>query len=127
MNLFVQEAGAQDILDQVEWYAGKGLPEIARRFHGAVLNAIDALIAMQSAAPPKPTGNPSLVGLRAWPVAGFDVFGVYYLLRDELLIVVRVLHDKRSAKRALTKRKCSHSWVCSYRSVENNHRSPGKG
>ena len=95
MNLFVQEAAEQDILDQVEWYAGKGLPEIARRFHGAVLNAIDTLIAMPSAAPPRPTGNPSLVGLRAWPVAGFDAFWVYYLVRDELLIVVRVLHDKR--------------------------------
>ncbi len=95
MNLFIQGAAEQDILLQVEWYARKGLPEIARRFHGAVVDGIDALVAMPSAAPPEPTGNPRLTGLRKWPVAGFDEFWVYYLVREELLIVVRVLHDKR--------------------------------
>ena len=85
MKLFIQAAAEQDILGQVEWYAEKGL----------VLDAIDALLAMPSAAPPRPTGNPRLAGLRAWPVKDFDEFWVYYLVHDELLTVMRVLHDKR--------------------------------
>lgn len=95
MKLFIQAAAEQDILGQVEWYAEKGLADIARRFHRAVLDAIDALLAMPSAAPPRPTGNPRLAGLRAWPVKDFDEFWVYYLVHDELLTVMRVLHDKR--------------------------------
>ena len=48
MNLSIQASAEQDILRQVEWYAEKGLPAIAWRFHGAVLDAIDALLAMPS-------------------------------------------------------------------------------
>jgi plasmid stabilization system protein ParE len=95
VKLFIQEAAEQDILRQVEWYAEKGLADIARHFHAAALDAIDALQAMPDAGPPKPTNNPRLAGLRAWPVKGFDEFWVYYLTRPELLTVVRVLHSKR--------------------------------
>ncbi|HUD59046.1 MAG TPA: type II toxin-antitoxin system RelE/ParE family toxin [Acetobacteraceae bacterium] len=95
MNLFIQEAAEQDILRQVEWYAEKGLPDIARRFHGAVLDAIDAMLAMPEAGPPKASANPRLAGLRAWPVKGFDESWIYYLVRPGLLTVVRVLHSKR--------------------------------
>jgi plasmid stabilization system protein ParE len=102
VKLFIQGAAEQDILHQVEWYAEKGLTDIARRFHGAVLDAIDALLAMPFAAPPKPSCNPRLAGLRAWPVTDFDEFWVYYLAHDELLTVVRVLHDKRDIAKILS-------------------------
>lgn len=95
MKLFIQEAAERDILLQVEWYADKGLADIARRFHAAVLSAIDALLVMPEAGPPKTISNPRLAGLRSWPVKGFDEFWVYYLVRPELLTVVRVLHSKR--------------------------------
>ncbi len=95
MSPFIQGSAEQDILRQVEWYADKGLPDIARRFYAAVLDAIDALQAMPDAGPPKRIDNPCLAGLRWWPVKDFDEFRVYYLARPELLTVVRVLHDKR--------------------------------
>jgi plasmid stabilization system protein ParE len=60
VKLFIQEQAEQDILRQVEWYADKGLAEIARRFQAAALDAIDALQAMADAGPPKPTNNPHL-------------------------------------------------------------------
>lgn len=50
---------------------------------------------MPGAGPPRLTSNPHLSGLRSWLVKGFDEFHVYYLVRPELLIVVRVLHGKR--------------------------------
>lgn len=95
MRLFIQASAEQDILRQVEWYADKGLPDIARRFPAAVLNAIDALLAMPEAGPPKPINNPRLADLCMWGVEGFDEFWVYDLVRPELLTVVRVLHGKR--------------------------------
>lgn len=95
MTLFIQEAAERDILSQVEWYAQKGLPHIASRFYQAVTAAIDGLLAMPEAGPPKPTVNRELVGLRTWPVTGFDEFWVYYLTRSDNVIVVRILHSKR--------------------------------
>jgi toxin ParE1/3/4 len=95
VNLFIQESAEQHILRQIEWYAEKGLPAIARRFHVATLDAIDALAAMPGAGAPKLTDNLRLSGLRSWPVKGFDEFQVYYLMRPELLTIVRVLHGKR--------------------------------
>jgi toxin ParE1/3/4 len=95
VNVFIQEAARQDILDQVEWYARQGLPQIARRFHAAALDAIDALLAMPEAGPPKATGNPRLAGLRSWSVKDFDAFWVYYIVQPERLTVVRVLHSKQ--------------------------------
>ena len=77
MNLFVQEAAEQDLLRQVEWYAEQGLPDLARRFHAAVLDAIDALLAMPEAGPPWHTSNTRPTGLRSWHVKGFDEFRVY--------------------------------------------------
>jgi toxin ParE1/3/4 len=95
VKLFIQASAEQDIHRQVEWYGEKGLPDIARRFYAAVLDAIDALAAMPGAGSLKPTSNALLAGLRSWPVKEFDAFRVYYLLRDDVLIVVRVLHGKR--------------------------------
>jgi toxin ParE1/3/4 len=92
---FIQEAAEADVARQVGRYAVQGLPHIARRFHAAILIAIDALIATPQAGPPRPTTNPALSGLRTWPVKGFDGFWIYYLATPERLTVVRVLHGKR--------------------------------
>jgi toxin ParE1/3/4 len=103
VNLFIQEAAEQDLLRQVEWYAERGLPDIARRFRAGVLDAIDALLAMPEAGPPKHTGNPRLTGLRSWHVKGFDEFRDYYLAHRELITVVRILHSKRDTGSILTR------------------------
>jgi toxin ParE1/3/4 len=95
VNLFIQEAAERDILHQVEWYAEKGAPAIALRFSVAMGESIKAVIAMPLSGAPKATTNPRLAGLRTWPVKGFDEFRIYYLVQPDLLIVVRVLHDKR--------------------------------
>jgi toxin ParE1/3/4 len=95
VNLFVQEAAEQDILHQVEWYAEQGVPDVALRFGAAAGASIAAVMAMPEIGAPKPTANPRLAGLRTWPVKGFDRFRIYYLVQPDLLIVVRILHDKR--------------------------------
>ncbi len=96
MNLFIQDSAEQDILQQVEWYAEKGLAIIARRFSAASVKAIAALMLTPEAGPPKPVANPQLVELRTWPIKGFDEFRIYYLLRPGMVIILRILHSKRN-------------------------------
>ena len=76
-------------------YAEQGLPDIARRFHAAVLDAIDALMAMPEAGPPRHTGGSRQGGLRSWHVKGFGEFHVCYPAHAEPITVVRVLHGMR--------------------------------
>jgi toxin ParE1/3/4 len=95
VNLFIQEAAEQDILHQVAWYAEQGVPSVALRFSAAAGASIEAIMAMPESGAPKSTANPRLAGLRTWPVKGFDQFRIYYLMQPDLLIVVRILHDKR--------------------------------
>ena len=52
--------------------------------------AVDA-----QAGTPKLVANVQLKGLRTWSVRGFDGFRIYYLVQDDLIKVIRVLHGKR--------------------------------
>jgi plasmid stabilization system protein ParE len=95
VRLFVQAAAEADILGQVEWYAARGLSDVARRFYVEAVGAIDALSAMPNAGVATHLRSAQLAGLRSWSVGGFDDFRVYYLVDAEKLIVLRVLHGKR--------------------------------
>jgi plasmid stabilization system protein ParE len=97
VKFFIQDAAQHDLLSQVEWYAQKGLLDIARRFGMAAVATIHALIDMPQAGAPKASANPQLAGLRTWPVKGFDEFRIYYLVRPGLLTIVRIFHRKRDA------------------------------
>lgn len=91
----IRAAAEADILREVEWYAAQGLPDIARRFHIAVLDAIDAALQLPEAGPRTMLANPRLAGLRSWPVKRFEAFRLYYIAERDTLSVVRVLHGKR--------------------------------
>jgi toxin ParE1/3/4 len=91
----IQEAAERDILRQFEWYSERGLPDIARRFRLAVKSSVDDLLLAPQAGAPKPVANVELKGLRTWPLKGFDEFRIYYLVEDDLIKVVRVLHGRR--------------------------------
>jgi plasmid stabilization system protein ParE len=72
---FIQSSAEDDILRQFEWYSEQALPDIARRFRAAVMEAVDALVAMPTAGAPRYINNSRLAGLQTWPVKGFDDFG----------------------------------------------------
>jgi toxin ParE1/3/4 len=101
VKLLIQSAAENDILIQFEWYATKGLFDIAGQFHAAVNEAVNAVIATPAAGAPRHFGNPRLTGLRTWPVNGFDDFKVYYLASSEWLTVVRILHGRRDIEYSL--------------------------
>ena len=45
--------------------------------------------------------NPQLRNLRVWPVTGFEVFGLYYVVEADTISVIRILHGKRNVRRIL--------------------------
>jgi toxin ParE1/3/4 len=98
---FIQEAARTDILGQYQHYLGHYVPAVADRFLDAVNESIDSVVAMPDAGTPKQFDNPRLKGLRTWSVKGFDEFRIYYLISDDLLIVVRVLHGRRDVRSLL--------------------------
>jgi len=92
-----------DIVRQFDWYAQQGLPEVARRFRSSVESSIELALSRPKAGAPKLVRNPALRGLRSWPVKGFDEFRIYYLSRQDIFTVVRVLHGKRDIAAILDK------------------------
>jgi toxin ParE1/3/4 len=95
VKLSIQEAAERDILRQFEWYSERGLPDIARCFCLAVKSSVDDLLLAPQAGAPKAVANVELEGLRTWPVKGFDEFRIYYLVEDDLIKVLRILHGRR--------------------------------
>jgi len=92
-----------DIVRQFEWYTEQGLPDVAKRFRSSVELSIELALSRPKAGAPKPVRNPVLRDLRSWPVKGFDEFRIYYLLRQDMFTVVRILHGKRDIGAILEK------------------------
>ena len=91
------------MLRQYDWYEEQGLSTIADRFSGAVAAGIEAALKTPKAGAPKHVSNGALAGLRTWPVKGFGEFRIYYLLRGDAFMVIRVLHGKRDIAAILDK------------------------
>jgi len=47
------------------------------------------------------SSSPQLENLRSWPVAGFEAIRIYYLLDEDAIHIIRILHGKRDVKRML--------------------------
>ena len=47
------------------------------------------------------SSSPQLENLRSWPVAGFEAIRIYYLLDEDAIHIIRILHGKRDVKRIL--------------------------
>jgi toxin ParE1/3/4 len=92
-----------DIVRQFDWYARRGFPDVAKRFRSSVISSIKLARSRPKAGAPKLVRNPVLRDLRSWPVKGFDDFRIYYVLRHDVFMVVRVLHRKRDIGAVLEK------------------------
>ena len=101
MKHVIRPAAREDILRQISYYLQEGSPDAAARF----LDAVDASIATICARPaigtPKAVQNPTLSGLRSWPVKDFEQISIYYLVLPESLRVIRILHGRRDLKAIL--------------------------
>ncbi len=96
MKFAIRPLAREDILRQYEYYLLEVESElVAVRFLTAVQSAIAQVCRQPGTGSPKALRNLKLAGLRSWPVRGFPNMRVYYLLSNDVLRVVRVLHGKR--------------------------------
>jgi toxin ParE1/3/4 len=102
VKVIYRQAASGDIVRQFRYYlVEQNLPEIASRFRDAVRHTIESLRAHPRVGARYRLGTPPLQNLRSWPVAGFEVIRIYYLVDHEVIHVIRVLHGKRDLKSIL--------------------------
>jgi len=97
-----RQAASDDLVRQFRYYLTVvDLPEIAIRFRDAVHQTTQSLRQHPLVGPLCSSGNPRLGNLRSWPVVGFEAIRIYYLVDDEFIYMIRILHGKRDVKRIL--------------------------
>jgi toxin ParE1/3/4 len=103
VKVIYREAASSDIVRQFRYcyLFEQNLPEIASRFRDAVRRTIESLRAHPRVGARHRLSTQKLQNLRSWPVAGFEVIRIYYLVDHEAIHVVRVLHGKRDLKTTL--------------------------
>jgi toxin ParE1/3/4 len=97
-----RQAARDDLVRQFRYYlVTLNLPAVAVRFRTAVRQTIQLLQQHPLVGPRYHSSNPQLQTLRTWAVTGFEVIRIYYLLDEDTIRVVRILHGKRDVKRIL--------------------------
>jgi toxin ParE1/3/4 len=98
----IRPAARDDIVRQFRYYlVEQDAPPVANRFLASVERTIDNILQAPKAGAPKQLSNAALAGLRAWPVEEFEDIRVYYLVAENEVRVIRVLHGKRDVQRIL--------------------------
>src|SRR2546421_11213208 len=101
-----QQAASDDLVRQFHYYlVTLNLPDIAVRFRDAVQRTIQSLRRNPRVGPHYRSSNSQLQNLRSWPVVGFEAIRIYYLVEQDAIRVIRILHGKRDVKHILEQEK----------------------
>lgn len=104
MKHVIRSAARDDIVRQFRYYLlDQDAPQVATRFLEAVRKTINDIIHMPNAGARKILSNEALSDLRSWPIREFEDIRIYYLAKEDLVRVVRILHGKRDVYRILEK------------------------
>lgn len=102
MKFFYRQAASEDIVRQFRYYlVTVEQPEVAVRFRQAVRRTMETLSQHPLVGPHYHLANTQLQNLRSWPIVGFEAIRIYYLLDEDTIHVIRVLHGKRDVKTTL--------------------------
>ena len=101
MRHVIRPAAKTDIIRQYRHYLLEDAFDAADRFIDAVDDSIENLCRMPEMGASNQLSNPILAGLRSWAVKGFEDMRIYYVVQDNVLRVVRVLHGKRDINKIL--------------------------
>jgi toxin ParE1/3/4 len=82
-------------------------PDVAIRFREAVRKTVQSVSQQPTIAPRYDLRNPQLRNLRSWPVVGFEAIRVYFVLENDGMRIIRVLHGKRDIRSLLDREKPS--------------------
>ena len=102
MKVSYRQTASDDLVRQFRYYLlAADVPEIAVRFREAARRTIQSLREHPLVGPRYSSSNPQLHNLRSWPVAGFEAIRIYYLVDEDVIHIIRILHSKRDVKRIL--------------------------
>lgn len=84
-----------DIYDLARYLLGHS-EDAARRFVDAVQQTLKELASMPGMGSLKDFGDPALLGVRSWRVQGFPNYLIYYLVLNDGIDVLAVMHGARN-------------------------------
>jgi toxin ParE1/3/4 len=90
-EIILHEEAEYDIIDHA-YYLAENSMKTSLRFRKAVRDACEQLAEMPGLGALRDYKNSLLVGLRMWPVPGFQNYLLFYIPREEFVEIVRVLH-----------------------------------
>ena len=82
-------------LIEIADYIAKGSMNASDRFLQATEQAFKQLADMPGIGAIREYNNPTFIGMRMWPVPGFERYLIFYRATAERLDVLRVLHGAR--------------------------------
>lgn len=91
MNIVRRDQALEDLAD-CAFYIAEDDPAAADRFVDAFELSVERLAQMPYLGVAHPSDNPALFGLRRWPIKGFEKYLVFYLVLEDVIDIVRVLH-----------------------------------
>jgi toxin ParE1/3/4 len=94
LRLQISPLASQDF-DDIYTYIFQSNPDAALRFFDAARETFAKIATTPSLGRIYPTQNQSLTGLRQWGVKGFKKYIIFYLTREDVLIIVRIIHGAR--------------------------------
>ena len=104
MKKVIRPRAQDDILRQFRWYLiEQDAPDAAFQFMEAVEASVEQLLSMPYIGAPRELRNQALEGLRFWPVKDFDDFLIFYVVVEDTVRVIRILHGTRDLDRILKK------------------------
>lgn len=102
MQVTYRQAARDDLIRQFRYYLiEQNAPQVAVRFKEAVRKTVKAISQQPAIAPLYILRNPQLRTLRSWPIAGFEMIRLYFLLHDDTMRIIRILHGKRNIRAIL--------------------------
>ena len=100
MNVFRRDKALDDVAHHA-LYLAQNNPDAAQRFIVAFAEATERLAQMPYLGAACYVENPLLFGLRRWPIKGFEKHIIFYLVIEDALDIVRVLHSAQDIATAL--------------------------
>ena len=102
MNVSYRQAASDDVARQFHYYlVTLNLPKIAVRFRDSVRRTVQSLRQNPQVGPHYRSRNSQLQNLRSWPVVGFEAIRIYYLVHQDVIRIIRILHGKRDVRHIL--------------------------
>jgi toxin ParE1/3/4 len=97
-RILKRETATRDLIEQFVWYAESASLEVADRFLTSAQNTLERLAAAPESGAPVEVTREELVGLRRWPVKGFEKILLFYIPLSDGIDLVRVLHGSRDLR-----------------------------